>query len=260
LSLQNQSSQNSKIFTYYLLPITQHLFDYPELKLVTQFMQSSKAAKIILILILSILIIVGAIPGYLQGGKWTWLEPPGITNLGEIKSILNTGLSLPDWQILQQKKVRIGGKNWSVQVMQPENKTVKPLMLMLSPQNYYLDRPSVEWMDLNGLEKWKTDSYQELNLTINENDEIKARFFRGWNPRQTFAVVQWYVFRRGGNAHNSNWFWRDLMAQIHRTREPWIAVCLKIPIQPLGELETILPLAKSLTQQVQINLEKKIQK
>ncbi len=213
---------------------------------------------IILILLLLISIFVGAMPGYLSGGQWRWSQLPKVPHLKAVKSVLSKGLELPNWTITQHQKVRIGGKTWSVQVMRSDRSdSSKPLMLMLLPQNYYLDKPGVEWMDLNGLERWKTDSKGQLNFTLSEDSHsiaVKTRFFRAWNRQQTFAVVQWYAFPSGGGYSNFSWFWRDEIAQLRQSRVPWIAVCLKIPIEPLANLDEVQPLAESLARQIQANL------
>ena len=213
--------------------------------------------QIILILLLLISIFVGAMPGYLSGGQWKWSQLPKVPHLRAVKSVLE-GLELSNWTITQHKKVRIGGKTWSVQVMHSNSSDIsKSLMLMLLPQNYYLDKPEVEWTDLNGLERWKTDSESQLNFTLAEDSHsiaVNTRFFRAWNRQQTFAVVQWYAFPFGGGYSNFSWFWRDQIAQLKQSRVPWIAVCLKIPIEPLANLEEVQPLAESLARQIQANL------
>ena len=213
--------------------------------------------QIILILLLLISIFVSTIPGYLSGGKWQWQQLPKVPHLSAVKSVLGQGLELPNWTIVEHQKVRISGKNWSVQVMRSNQPQSKPVMLLLSPQNYYLDKPGVEWMDLNGLERWKTDSASQLNFTLAKGDNpiaVKTRWFRAWNRQQTFAVVQWYAFPSGGGYSNFSWFWRDQLAQLRQSRVPWIAVSLKIPIEPLADLDEIKPLAKSLAKQIQDHL------
>jgi cyanoexosortase B-associated protein len=209
-----------------------------------------------LLLLLMILIVIAAIPGYWQGGNWSWLQPPTIDNINQIKSLRKTGLTLPDWQIKEQQQMPIGGHKWLVQTMiQPQQK--KPITLLILPQNYYLDKPQIEWMDINGLESWKTDSYQKLSLTFTDDrqtETVTTRFFRAWNRQQTFAVLQWYAFPQGGHHSTTQWFWRDLLAQLHGSRVPWIAVSCKIPIEPLGEIAPVEPLAESLVESIQTHL------
>jgi cyanoexosortase B-associated protein len=206
--------------------------------------------------VLIILIFVETAPGYWQGGNWSWLDIPSVTNINQIKSLRQTGLELPDWQILQHQEVKIGGHQWLVQVMQQSQQ--KPVTFLLRPQNYYQDKPQVEWMDINGLERWKTDSYRRLHFTLQQEERslrVTARLFRAWNRQQTFAVVQWYAFPHGGHYSPAQWFWQDRLAQLHRRRVSWVAVCLKIPIEPLGKLSAAESVAKSLAITVQTHLQ-----
>lgn len=212
-------------------------------------------AQVVLILLLIVLFVFGVFPGYLRGGNWTWLDLPQVKNINQIKSILKTGLVLPDWKIIKQQQVKIGGHQWSAQLMQKPDS--EPVMLLLLPQGYYLNKPQVEWMDINGVEQWKTDSEQELNFTSDSNSRslsVKTRFFRAWNQQQTFAVVQWYAFPNGGDYSHARWFWQDQLAQLSDLRVPWVAVCLKIPMEPLGDLSELESTAESLAKTVQANL------
>ncbi len=213
--------------------------------------------RISLILLLSTLIIVGAAPGYIRGGNWSWLNVPPTANIQQIKGILSTGLVLDNWQIVERQQIKIGGHRWVGQIIKQEDS--QPIMLLLKPQTYYLNKPEVEWMDINGLERWKTDSHSQIQFTVSQEENslpTTARFFRAWNQRQTFAVVQWYAFPQGGHYAVSSWFWRDLMAQLRGNRISWVAVSLRIPINPLEELEVAQPFAQSLAEQVQAELQK----
>lgn len=210
-----------------------------------------------LIGLLLIAVVFAAAPGYLEGGKWSWSELPGLENTRQMRSLLKTGVELKGWQTIQQKEIRLGGKKWSIQAVAQDSKNASaPALVLLAPQTYYKDRPYVEWTDIQGLEKWKTDSRQQLlfNTSDSQSSQIEARFFRAWN-RQTFAVVQWYAFPDGGHSSSLNWFWRDLAAQLKGKRVPWIAVCLKIPLNPLDDLESVRDVATTLAQQIQTSLQ-----
>ena len=212
--------------------------------------------RIALILLLSTLIIVRAAPGYWQGGNWSWSSLPKTANTKQLKGILSTGLVLENWQTVDKQQLQLGGHKWLGQIIKQENS--KPIVLLLKPQTYYRDKPEVEWMDINGLERWKTDSYSQLNFTVDRDKDslpTTARFFRAWNKRQTFAVVQWYAFPSGGHYAPANWFWQDLLAQLRGKRVSWIAVSLRIPIEPLGELKDARPFATSLAEQIQTRLQ-----
>ena len=209
----------------------------------------------IVLLLLLITIAIATVPGYLQGGKWSWSDIPPLDNTKQMRSLLKTGVEFDDWQTITQKEIRIGGKKWSAQAISQGESS--PVILLLAPQTYYTDKPYVEWTDIKGLEKWKTDSHRQLEFTVKTNygqSQVKARFFRAWN-KQTFAIVQWYAFPSGGNPSSANWFWRDQIAQLKQKRVPWIAVCLKIPLNPLDDLDEAEPLAISLAQQVQGSLQ-----
>lgn len=211
--------------------------------------------KAVVVLLLIITVAIAAIPGYLQGGQWTWSRLPPIENTQQMRSLLKTGVELTDWQTIKQREVRIGGKKWSAQAITQGNSS--SVLVLLAPQTFYKDKPYVEWTDIQGLEKWKTDSHRELEFTVDGNSpksKVKARFFRAWN-QQTFAIVQWYAFPNGGNHSTTNWFWRDQIAQLSQKRVPWIAVCLKIPLNPLDDLDSVEALATSLSQQVQGSLQ-----
>lgn len=213
--------------------------------------------KIVVVLLLIIPIAIAAIPGYWQGGKWTWADLPPLTNTQQMRNLLKTGIEFDDWQTIKHKEIRIGGTKWSAQAITQEELSSNPTILLLAPQTYYTNKPYVEWTDIQGLEKWKTDSERSLEFTVNSSlgtSSVKTRFFRAWN-QQTFAIAQWYAFPNGGNPSPTNWFWRDQIAQLKQQRVPWIAVCLKIPLHPLDELDEVEASAISLAQQVQGNLQ-----
>ena len=212
--------------------------------------------RTIVIVLLLITITLGALPGYLQGGNWQWSDLPKITNVKEMRSLRTSGINLDNWQTKQQQEIQIGGNEWSAQIIQQEQS--KPILLLFLPQTYYLDKPYVEWLDIDGLERWKTDSYNNLKVKLESGDMVKARLFRAWNRRQTFAVVQWYAFPKGGHYSPTMWFLQDQLAQLRDRRFPWIAVCFRIPIEPLGKKDQALSQAQSLVREIQTNLKETI--
>ncbi len=212
--------------------------------------------RIVLIALLLITITLGALPGYWQGGNWRWSDLPKITNLKQMRSLRASGINLDNWQTTEQEEVRIGGHKWSAQFIKQEES--KPILLLLLPQTYYLNKPYVEWIDIDGLERWKTDSYNDLTVKLESGDIVKARFFRAWNRRQTFAVVQWYAFPNGGHYSHNIWFLGDQLAQLGDRRLPWIAVNIRIPIEPLGDKDQALPQVKSLIIAIQTHLKENI--
>lgn len=221
--------------------------------------QQWSIVRITIILLTLLLIGIGAIPGYWRGSV-PGSDLPQTNNLNSLRQIRADGLTLPNWQTIEQREVTIGGHKWSRQQLEQEqsgNGTAKKLTLLLLPQTYYLNQPEVEWMDVNGRERWKTDSQNRLNFSVKHSSRslgVTARFFRAWNRRQTYAVVQWYAWPEGGHFSPSRWFLADRLAQLHRQRVPWVAVCLQIPIEPLGELEAAKSDAESLAKMVQNRL------
>lgn len=223
--------------------------------------RSRSGPKISLLLLLLALMAIGAVPGYISG-KWSWVKPPRVTTLKQLREMRKQGLNLPGWQTLVQEEIPIGGHKWSYQQIQSEGQTTVGLLLL--NQNSHVDQPRVEWVDINGHQQqissdWKTDSYQTKQFAVAPTDErssvvVRARFFRGWNQRQTYAIVQWYARPDGGSTGPTSWFWADRMAMVKGGRAPWVAVCLLIPIEPLGDIEQTWPQAKKLAETVQRTL------
>ncbi|MBF2018641.1 MAG: cyanoexosortase B system-associated protein [Hydrococcus sp. C42_A2020_068] len=212
--------------------------------------KSLSITRMALVLLLIAIAAIGTIPGYL-GGQWSWVDLPKVTQIERLKNLRDNGLTLPGWKTIEQQQVLIGGNQWSYQKLEREGKNSVELWLM--PQDYYKNHPQVEWTDLNGFERWQTDSHKTLNLT----DRVSASFFRAWN-RKTYAVVQWYAWAGGGNVSSLQWFLADQWAQLHRRRAAWVAASLKIQIDPLSSVESTEAFAQSLAQTVRTTLEKEI--
>lgn len=226
-------------------------------------MRSRFIPRIAVLCFLLILVVVGAVPGYLTG-NWLWLQPPRVTNLKQLKTIRQSGLELPGWKTLRQKTATIGGHKWSIQEIEPDN--AEPVRLLLLPQSDHKSQPQVEWVDINGFEQWQTDSFSKIHFVVETSRlekptgaskpttpdaKVEASFFRAWNRQRTMAVLQWYAWFGGGNPAPSRWFWVDQLAQLRRKRVPWVAVCLQIPIEPLGDIEASRQAAQSLAKMVQ---------
>lgn len=225
---------------------------------VTKFnIKNKEITNILLTIFLIVLIAAGALPGYLSGGKWSWTNLAQIDNVNvkKLQAIKQKGIEIPGWEIKDQIQIPIGDKKWSVQLMEKDDKEVT---LLLLPQTYYLNHPGVEWTDINKLTGWKSDSYQKLKFVTGDNQKVEALFLRSWNPQQTFAVVEWYAWESGGSFAPKNWFWRDLLAQLQKRRKAWIAVCLRIPIEPLGDIESVRETAVSIAQDIQTTLSRTI--
>lgn len=225
-------------------------------------MKSFQFSKIVLLCFLLLLVGSRALPGYLTK-NWPWASPPNSKNSKHLIAIRKSGLNLPGWQTVTQNVQQIGGHKWSVQQFQQNDE--KQLILLLLPQSGSKAQPEVEWLDIKGFmqtrfKQWDSDSYRKLNFTVPSNSteqspvKVEASFFRAWNRQQTFAIVQWYAWSNGGNPAPSHWFFADQLAQLQQRRQPWIAVSLHIPIQPLGDITTVEQEAKSLAQTIQTTL------
>lgn len=204
---------------------------------------------------------------------WTWNHLPELAQVKQLKQIQQQGLALKGWQTLNQRSIKIGGHSWSAQAMRstfpteaimPEAEAAlatpqTTTLLLLRPQTWIRDLPQVDWMDINGLQQWKTDSARSIEFRVTGSNgqsiPVKARFLRGWTKERTYAVMQWYAWSTGGSPSPTNWFWANQITQ-WKTEQPlaWIAVSVMQPIAPLGNIETVrLPL-ETLAQQIQTAL------
>ncbi|MFB2892491.1 cyanoexosortase B system-associated protein [Aerosakkonemataceae cyanobacterium BLCC-F50] len=219
--------------------------------------QNIKLNQIILLLFLIIVLLVGAVPGYLQK-HWSWEKPLPVTTISQMREIRKKGLEIPGWQSKISKEVPVSREKWLYQEVQIDPQTTA--ILLLRPQKDDKDQPQVQWVDVKGFQRWQTDRDRTVEFTIPPNDQnaqpttVKAKYFRGWNRQQTFAVLQWYAWYSGGSPDPASWFWSDQIAQWQGKRVPWVAVSIQIPIEPLGDIEPVLPQAKSLGQAVQTAL------
>lgn len=291
-----------------------------------------KLQHLILLIFLLVLIGFGVLPGYLQGGKWSWADLARVDNQYKLLNVRKTGITIPGWQMENLGEVQIGDKKWFMQNMIKDNQKVT---LLLLPQSYYLNHPGVEWTDLsaanvkaiycntqlydlmgkspktlglssestktsellqkgilseNVLENlvtklpsscqrnfqvvkqkgkigiassqstkdWTTDSPQKLTVSLESGEKIETMFLRGRNREQTFAILQWYAWKSGGNFASKKWFFTDLWAQLQKHRAAWVAVSVRIPIEILGNIDTVKPLAESIVKDVQNTLSKNI--
>lgn len=218
-----------------------------------------------LLIVLFILAIATSItfPNYFTG-NWTWRRVPHLERVKELKAIQTTGLALPGWHTLEQGRLEIGGHKWSVQAIVPkaEAKTAtlqNATLLMLRPQTWQRDMPQVDWVDINGAQRWTADSTQSLTFAVpnaisntGQPMEIETRFLRGWHEKQTYAVLQWYAWKTGGSSAPGSWFWTDQFSQLRdRHRTAWVAVSILMPIQPLSDINIHKSQAETLGKLVQ---------
>lgn len=223
-----------------------------------KLLQRYQLSKIVVLVFLLVLVGAVAIPGYATG-NWPWTNQPILTNLKQLKSLRQNGMTLPGWKETRlQNNVVIGGHRWLVQEIK-NHQTIAILLLL--PQNDPKNQPQVEWLDIDGFHRWQTDSHRTLRFKVKlattpdkPPSTIEARFFRSWTPQQTFAVVQWYAWPNGGSPATSRWFWEDSMARLSNRRASWVAVSIILPIEAQSEIKIVEPLLESLSQTVQAQL------
>ncbi|ARV61785.1 cyanoexosortase B system-associated protein [Nostocales cyanobacterium HT-58-2] len=227
----------------------------------SKFLKERLFSQAVVLFLLLLLLVMGAIPGYLTG-RWQWREPPRVASLQELKHLRQKGLSLPGWQTIEQREQEIGGRKWSYQLIQKEGNQTKAVLLLL-PQTGARDQPMVEWTEINSFWQWQVAQFRSADFTVkqpkaemqaNGETKVEARFFRASTNQQTFAVLQWYAWFNGGHSSPLPWFVVDQLAQWHKKRAPWVAVSILIPMEPLGQVETTWNEAKSVGQTVQAAL------
>lgn len=227
-----------------------------------------------MVALLALFVAVGALPQYFGGWPWaTPLKLPAASRTA-LQAIPDQGLELPGWRNDDQSKIKISGHNWSVQQISSaaatSGSTLTPAFLLLRPQTYGPDQPEVEWLDIEGSQRWDTDSHQKLtfsvpampsvknsaqNATETKTVRISGDFFRAWSKEQTYAVLQWYAWPTGGSASPARWFWADQKTQWNsRQRMPWVAISLWLPISPLGDISPHENMALSLGKTIQKSL------
>ncbi|MCU0570768.1 MAG: cyanoexosortase B system-associated protein [Oculatellaceae cyanobacterium Prado106] len=226
--------------------------------------RSSPWFKAAIVLFMLAIAAITAIPNYFTG-QWVWQRVPGIENLEQLKTLQQKGLMIPGWESLDQGIWEMGGHKWSVQAIAPqadaETTTLQTAtILMLRPQTRIKDLPQVDWVDINGTQRWTADSLRSVKFSTSALQdapavEVQARFLRGWSQNRTYAVLQWYAWADGGHSAPSRWFWVDQWGQLRdRRRVPWVAVSLLVPIEPLGDITTHQTQIEALGQLVQTTL------
>ncbi|HEY9625050.1 MAG TPA: cyanoexosortase B system-associated protein [Crinalium sp.] len=231
-----------------------------------QLLPRSHLTRLLVAVFLLAIAAVPVIPAYVTQ-QWPWTNPPDVPHLTQLKQLRTAGLSLSGWTTLNHQVAELGGHKWSIQTMMPTDAALQaqlnaPVVLMLRPQTWHRDQPQVDWMDINGVQQWTADSQRRLTFTISipqpgnsansRQVDVAARFLRGWNQKQTYAVLQWYAWSDGGHPSPSQWFWADLSTQWRdRHRMPWVAVSLLVPIKPLGDINSVRSLVESIGQSIQ---------
>jgi cyanoexosortase B-associated protein len=212
-------------------------------------------AKIVLLILLTVLTLVGAVPHYITQ-KWPWKMPPAVANLNQVRTIRQQGIPLQTWQTKTGQAIMLGNQHWYLQNL-VQGKQAATLFLM--PQPGPTAQPQVEWNDLEGIQRWQSDSYQTLKLSIpNPQQQFKAHFFRAWTREHTYAVVQWYAQTNGGSPYPSQWYIADRLAQWRHARIPWVAVSVQLQMEPLDDLHKYQAPAMAIAQEIQSRLQQQV--
>lgn len=227
-----------------------------------KFVKERQFSQVIALLLLLVLLVLGAVPGYFTG-RWEWWNPPPVVSLKELKQIRQKGITVPGWKTVEQREQEMGGHKWSYQLLEKEGDKTKAFLLLL-PQNGPREQPQVEWMEIKGFWQWQEAQHRTAEFSVKQPKQLKsgadtetkiqANFFRATVNEQTFAVLQWYAWSTGGSSSQITWFVADQLAQWHKHRAPWVAVCILFPMEPLGQVETTWNQVKSIGQTVQAAL------
>jgi cyanoexosortase B-associated protein len=224
----------------------------------SKLLKENRFPQIAALILLLFLLGLGAVPGYFAG-HWQWQQLQSPAALKELKQLHRGGLKVPGWQTAEQRDQQIGGRRWSLQVIKKES-SQKEVMLLLLPQKDGKDQPQVEWTEMNGFWQWDVAQERPAEFSVTQPDspqkeqKVQARFFRGSTKQQTFSVLQWYAMPDGGNTSQLKWFLADQLAQWRKSRTPWVAVSILIPMEPLGQVETTWDEAQSIGKTVQAAL------
>jgi cyanoexosortase B-associated protein len=229
------------------------------------FLKESYLPRGVILLFLLLLFFQTAVPGYLAG-HWQWQQPPSVANLGKLRQLRQTGLTVSGWQTLEQSQQQIGEHKWSFQLLQKQGTDTKAILLLL-PQTASKNQPQAEWTEINSWgkfqwEQWNVAQNRWAEFTVKQvqkngltrKTKVTARFFRAATNKQTFAVLQWYAWQNGGHPSPLQWLLADRTAQLHRQRAAWVAVSIFMPMEPFGNIETVRTEMQSMGKTVQAAL------
>ena len=260
--------------------------------------RSSSAPIWLAIGVLAIATVI-ALPNYITG-QWAWSQDPTLGPVKALRIIRQQGISLTGWHELEQHTIDLGHKKWSIQAFTlgeikddedsanaaaPPSPSImetlasyelsdvetdvmarlqnEPIFLFLRPQSDVKDEPLVEWIDLNGMQRWNTDQVKSVRFTMppssdsltHASAQVTTRYFRGWNEDHTYAVMQWYAWPTGGSDKISGWFWADQLMQWQtHQRMPWVGVTLMLPMKPLGDIAPSQPVVEAIAKSIQDTL------
>lgn len=212
-------------------------------------------SKLIILIALILMLVTSAVPQAI-GQRWSWRKPPEVAQLRELRTLRRQGIAIGNWQTAEGKEIQLGDRNWYWQTLK-QDKTTAAVLFM--PQTDSKQQPQVEWTDIQGIQRWQSDSEQTLKIQAEAlKQPFETRFFRALTPDRTFAVVQWYAQSNGGSPSPAQWYFNDRQAQWQRQRIPWVAVNVQLPMEPRDDLKKYEAQATQLAAAVQLSLTEKV--
>lgn len=193
--------------------------------------------KSILVIALAAIATLTWIPA-ISSGEWPWQQSKKTYNGESIQSLKAQSLPLPGWRVQSHGTVNINGQPWGLgEYGRDTPGDINRFGLLLRPQPWHEDKPGVEWIDLQGAQRWQAAEPTTIRLNLDAQG-VRARYFQARTEQQTLLVLQWYAWPGGGDFATSRWFWKNQLSQWQLGRHtPWIAVCLLIPINPLSNFQ-----------------------
>ncbi|WP_428009562.1 cyanoexosortase B system-associated protein [Baaleninema sp.] len=230
-----------------------------------KFLRRSSPFALAAIVLFLLLLLAVAIPNYIRGQlPFREAQPAELSGLQKLN---DTGLELSGWTTVDLRTVNLGSGAWVMQTLMWDDPASLPYdpgqaTVLLHPQKGHSgtrSQPQMEWTDIRGLGnaqgEWKEDNQRQFQFDATADDGTEAtvtvRFFRGWTAQKTYAIAQWYAWETGGHPSLTRWFQADRRARLDGRREPWVAVCVMTPIEPLGDIKNARPLIESLASRVQ---------
>ncbi|NER81210.1 MAG: cyanoexosortase B system-associated protein [Leptolyngbya sp. SIO1D8] len=111
--------------------------------------KGQKLVQWLLVIVLTAVIAIATLPSYISG-NWPWQSPLEVPQLEQLRTLMETPLTLPGWKHTLHEEVRIGGNKWSLAeysaVEDPTDGQTVSFALLLRPQPWHKNQPEVEWV------------------------------------------------------------------------------------------------------------------
>jgi cyanoexosortase B-associated protein len=219
--------------------------------------------RIGLVVMLSGLVGIGILPAY-SNGQWPWVNAPQVDQAALFQPVVAQGFALPGWTLTTHQTMTINQQDWTLSEYvrsagspasdDGPSPLVDQIALLMRPQTQTADQPGLEWLNLDNNQNLSRSFQRQVALEVVPQPTViaRARLSQGRNQQQTFTTLQWYAWPTGGHPSPGVWFWHDQWAQLtRRTRLPWIALALFIPMDPLGDVADYQPLAVDIGREIQ---------